>query len=124
MGSKSSSLKHAILAARDVRVRPVDVPEWPGVAVFVKSLNVREAIAFEAAQKVVAPEKVVSLYLAYTLCDGDGAAAFDPETDVDALCEKDPDVLTRIFREALSLNASDEAADKAREGESSPGRSS
>jgi hypothetical protein len=122
--SKSANLKHAILAARDVRVRPVEVPEWPGVAVFVKSLNVREAIAFEAAQKETPAEKVVSLYLTYTLCDEGGAAAFDPASDVDALCEKDPDVLSRIFREALRLNASDESSDKAREGESSPGRSS
>jgi hypothetical protein len=113
--SKSTNLKNAILAAKDVRVRPIDVPEWPGVAVFAKSLNLREALAFEAANKNIPEEKTLTLYLAFALCDEDGVPVFDPATDVDALCEKDQTVLGRIFGEALLHNASDESSSKARE---------
>jgi hypothetical protein len=113
------SLRDAILGSKDFRIRPVDVPEWP-VPVHVRSMNILEVLAFEAGKEAVPDEKFVAFYAAWTLCDEDGERIFDPETDVDALCEKDPDVITRIFKEAMSLNMTDKEADAKREGNSEP----
>jgi hypothetical protein len=123
MSTKLDTIRHAILAARDFRKRPVSVPEWGfDEGLFVRSLNILDAVAFEKANDQVEKAKTVALYLAFTLCDEDGERIFDPVADLDDLCKKDPEVLSRLFAEALGQNQGDAKPDRDREGKSSPSR--
>lgn len=108
MPTRANALRHSILAARDFKIAPVEVPEW-GLEVHVRTMNVLESIAFEEAREKTDPSKVVALLLSFTLCDEDGTTIFEPG-DVDGLCAKDPDVLSRIFHAALRLGCDPEAS--------------
>jgi len=112
MTTARQALRHSILAARDFRLKSIDVPEW-GFPVHVRTLSLLEAIAFEEARASTQDTKVVPLYLTFCVCDEDGQLVFE-RGDVEDLCAKDPDVLSRIFNEAhaLSDESTGEAAGK------------
>lgn len=106
-------MRLSILASRDIRRKEVPAPEWSMPSgLYVKALTIIEALAFEKAKVGLEEQKIVGLYLAYSLCDEDGDAIFDPACDVEEILTKEPSVLTRIFEEAVALNngATDEDA--------------
>jgi hypothetical protein len=114
--SNHKTMRHSILAARDYRIKPVEVPEWGlGSGLFVRSLSILDGVAFDKATKDLDDAKYAGLYLAYSLCDEDGVRVFDPATDVDEICSKDPEVIARLFHEALHLNQGGKDSDKERE---------
>ena len=120
-------LRDKIRDARDFRKKSVSVPEWPEVeaeGLYVRSLSIRDALAFEKLNQDLPPEKTSSLYLAFTLCDEGGQLAYDdPAEGVEELLGKDPEVISRLFDEALHLNnGNPKVADE--EGKSSPSPSS
>ncbi len=114
--SRNHQMRHAILASRDYRIKPVAAPEW-GLddGLFVRSLSILDGVAFDKATKDLDDAKYAALYLAYSLCGEDGIRVFDPAADVDELCAKDPEVIARLFHEALDLNRGGKGSDKERE---------
>jgi hypothetical protein len=118
--SKASEMRATIKAARDFSRVPVSVPEW-GLpeGLFVRSLSIADAVAFERSNESLPPERTAAVYLAYTLCDEDGERVFDPAADLDELLSKSAEVINRLFDAGLHLNNGDPAAPEAL-GESLP----
>lgn len=100
--------REAILAARDWKEEEVDVPEWGGT-VRVRTITVADRMALQAAYKdgadgaIVAPEDVRTRMVALTLVDELGHKLFSFD-DIEALNEKNPGVIDRIFAVAARLN--------------------
>ena len=95
--------KKAILAANDVKLDKVHVPEW-GDDVFIKTLSGTERDAFEDAYSTEKMKNFRSRFLVLTLCDDKGERLFTDE-EVDSLGSKSAAVINRIFEKAWSLNA-------------------
>jgi hypothetical protein len=107
---KNQRLRDKILGARDAAKKPVSVPEWGlDEGLFLRSMSIRDALAFEKANEGVLPETTTSLYLAFTICDADGQPVFDPsdQADLDELLNLEPNVVGRLFDEALKVNNGD-----------------
>jgi hypothetical protein len=95
--------KKAILAANDVKLDKVHVPEW-GDDVFIKTLSGTERDAFEDAYSTEKMKNFRSRFLVLTLCDDKGERLFTDE-EVDSLGSKSAAVINRIFEKAWALNA-------------------
>lgn len=94
-----------ILAAADLRIESVDVPEWGG-AVGVRVMTGAERDRFEqqmAAAKGRSVDNVRAGLLALCLCDEAGQRLFE-DADVRALGDKSASALSRVFDVALRLN--------------------
>lgn len=91
-----------ILAANDVKVEPVDVPEWGGT-VYVRVLRGTDRDQFEEWINKEKDRSVRCRFLVLTLCDEKGSLLFTPE-QVAALGEKSGEVLGRVFDKAWDLN--------------------
>jgi len=102
------SIKEQIIAARDVKVQPVDVPEW-GVALHVRVMSGKARDRYEHAvmdrrkDGTVDVSGLRALLIALTACDEAGVAVF-AEADVPAIEEKSAEVLQRIFEASAKLN--------------------
>jgi hypothetical protein len=94
--------KHQILAAKDWNPIPVEVPEWGG-EILIKVMSVREAIEFQEQRLEVKPGQIVALLVSKTVCDEDGKPLFS-FSDLDALCEKNPDIILKVFYAAKKHN--------------------
>lgn len=95
--------RSAILAAQDLPLKEVQVPEWGG-AVYVRMMTAGERDAFEASQGQGNPHRDLRARLAVaTVCDSCGSALFTAE-DVPALTAKSGRALDRIFAAAAKHN--------------------
>lgn len=103
--SKAAEFKRKIVEARDLLKQPVSVPEW-GLeeGLYVKALTILDAMAFDAVVDGLEDEKVPGVYVAFTLCDEDCELVFDPATESIEVFKKNPEVVARLFREALLAN--------------------
>jgi hypothetical protein len=97
--------REQILGAQDIRIEPVEVPEWGGV-VYVKRMSCRAAEEYQdwlmARQNGDGSLKMADLrasLLARVLCDDQGRLLFS-EDDIGALGEKDSAVMARLFQAA------------------------
>jgi hypothetical protein len=99
--------KESILAAADLPIEPVDVPEWGGT-LYVRTLSGAERDAFESstidAKKSGAVLDNIRARLAVrALCDKDGNRLF-ADDDADALGRKSGKALDRIWDVAQRLS--------------------
>ena len=95
--------KAKILAANDVKLEKVAVPEW-GDDVFIKTLSGSERDAFEEAYSTEKMRNFRPRFLVLTLCDDKGNRLFTDD-EVNALGEKSAAVINRLFDKAWALNA-------------------
>jgi hypothetical protein len=101
--------RDAILAAKDIQIEEVAVPEWDG-KVFVKGMTGSERDKFEASivefrgtSQKMNLSNVRALLASLTVCDKSGIHLFT-EADVIALGEKSAGALQRIFNVARRLS--------------------
>ncbi len=103
--------REQILAAVDLKIEAVEVPEWDST-VYVRNLTGRARDKFEASryrlkdkskEVEVIHDNTRAQLLALTLCDEDGKLLFT-DADVAALGEKNAAVLDRLFDVARRLS--------------------
>ena len=95
--------KHEILAARDTRVKVVEVPEWGG-EVCIRVISGIERDSFEAAYAQEDTRNFRVRFLLAALCDHDGNRLFSAE-DEELLGSKSSPVITRLFEAAWEHNS-------------------
>jgi len=102
------SLREKILAADDLPVLEINVPEW-GCSVWARSMTGTERSDYEEQMRKLnkdnAPDyQVLALYLLYVLVDESGERIFSGPEDVKALSEKNSAALLRVFQQASRHN--------------------
>lgn len=107
------SLAEDILAADDLPMLAVEVPEWPVKVVHVRTLSGTE---YEAFEKAVHGEKpgspmVMARAAAASVCLESGELIFS-EADIPALAKKSSKPQRRLFKAFLKLNGTDDEAIK------------
>lgn len=98
--------KTSILSVLDHRTRTVPVPEWGGdVCIRSMSQNQRDRFLSEVvdAEGKSIKANIKTKLLVHTLCDEQGKRLFD-DGDMEALGERNADVLERLFLIAKDLN--------------------
>lgn len=95
--------KAKILAANDVKLEKVPVPEW-GDDVYIKTLSGTDRDLFEEAYSGEKMKNFRARFLVLTLCDEAGERLFS-DGEVDQLGKKSAFVINRLFEKAWSLNA-------------------
>lgn len=98
--------KDEILAANDMGLLEVDVPEWGGT-VFVRVMTVGERDSYEnewMINKNKGVENFRSKFLQRVLCDEKGELLFTA-AEVDKLAKKSARVITRVWESAMKHNA-------------------
>lgn len=94
-----------ILAADDMGLKRVEVPEWGG-EVFLRVMSVGERDAYERqwiGKKETGIENFRTRYLAGVLCDEKGKLLFSRD-QIASLAEKSGAVMGRLFDEAMKHN--------------------
>lgn len=94
-----------ILAADDLGLKRVDVPEWGG-DVYVRVMSVRERDDYERlwlGKKETGIDNFRSQYLARVLCNEKGELLFS-RGQIDKLAEKSGAVMGRLFDVAMRHN--------------------
>lgn len=94
----------AILAAGDLRLEAVPVPEWGG-SVYVRELTAAQRDEWEAELQdfPAARRNARAKLAALTVCDANRRLLFSA-SDVEALGRKSAGALQRVFNAALRLN--------------------
>lgn len=109
------SLRNRILAANDIKVEKVSIPEWGG-DYFVRVISGADRDSFEESY---ADQKMKSFrvrFLILSLCDESGERIFT-EADTAELSKKSAVVINRVFEVAWKANAfTQEAVDALGEG--------
>ena len=98
--------KEQILAADDMGLKEVDVPEWGG-SVFLRVMTVGERDSYEndwMINKSKGVENFRSKFLQRVLCDEKGELLFTA-SEIDLLAKKSARVITRIWEAAMKHNA-------------------
>lgn len=98
--------KDQILAADDLGLLEVQVPEWGG-SVFIRVMTVGERDAYEndwVVNKTRGVEDFRSKFLARCLCDSKGQRLFD-DAEIPALSRKSAKVMSRLWQKAMEHNA-------------------
>jgi len=96
--------KEDILNCDDLKMESVKVKEWGGT-IFVKELNVKERIEFEASIKDKDDTmKAMLTMLSISICDKDGNRLFEA-SDIELLYKKNVKVILKLFRIANKLSA-------------------
>ena len=95
--------RQAVLAATDIQIKPVKVPEWGG-EIHVKTLTgeLRDLLRVDA-DKAQGELATCVRFIIATACDAEGKLIFAAE-DFNALMGKASHVLARVFREVLKVN--------------------
>ena len=98
--------KEQILAADDMGLLEVQVPEWGG-SVFIRVMTVGERDAYEndwVLNKTKGVDNFRAKFLAKCLCDDKGQRLFS-ESEVVQLAGKSAKVMSRIWQRAMEHNA-------------------
>ncbi len=102
--------KTAILAAGDIRLDKVAVPEWGG-DVYLKTISGIDRDQFEEGYSEQKMKNFRARFLVLTLCDEKGDRLFT-DAEVAELAKKSSLVLNRLFEKAWGFNAfTNEAVD-------------
>lgn len=99
----AKDLRSRILAANDIKVEKIAIPEWGG-DYYVKIISGTERDAFEEGYADQKMKAFRSRFLVLSLCDENGERIFKDE-DVAELAKKSSVVLNRVFEEAWKVNA-------------------
>jgi hypothetical protein len=100
--------KQAILGARDIKTKQIDVPEWGGKA-HVRVISGADRDMFEQAYADHKMNAFRARFLVAAICDESGNRLFSPE-DIEALNQKSSTVINRLFDIAWEFNAFTPAA--------------
>ena len=98
--------KDQILAADDMGLLEVEVPEWGG-SVFVRVMSVGERDSYEndlMINKSKGVENFRSKFLQRVLCDAKGELMFTPD-EVETLAKKSARAVARVWAAAMKHNA-------------------
>lgn len=98
--------KDQILAADDMGLREVDVPEWGG-SVFIRVMTVGERDSYEndwVLHKAKGVENFRAKFLARCLCDEKGNRMFS-DAEVPQLAAKSARVMNRLWQATMEHNA-------------------
>lgn len=108
-----------ILAANDLKLKAVEVPEWPDAngkpgIVYIRVMAVGERDAYEVAWKRAngTPDDFRTIYLARVLCNDKGERLFS-DNELQLLKTKSGRVCHRLWDEAMKHNNIDEEDIKA-----------
>jgi hypothetical protein len=102
--------KTAILAAGDIKLDKVAVPEWGG-DVYLKTISGIDRDQFEEGYSEQKMKNFRARFLVLTLCDEKGDRLFT-DAEVAELAKKSSLVLNRLFEKAWGFNAfTNEAVD-------------
>lgn len=108
-----SSIKEQILAAKDARLDPMDVPEW-GCTVYLPVVTVEDMEGFKTADGPFATARMA----AFVIRDADGRRVFTDD-DVPALAKKSVMAVKRVVEAFNKLNGFD-AEDPAKNSGTTP----
>ena len=100
------SLRDTILAASDIRLREIELPEWaPDGGVFIRKLSHEQGMRVIADVSGDDPDvnAVTLTLLIMGLCDSDGTPLFGEE-DRTLLGQKSNAVIKRVFTEIQNFN--------------------
>ena len=101
--------REAILAADDLQIKEIDVPEWGGVT-YIRTINAADYAAFVKgnidADGNTTMDNYIARYCAFAICDIKGVRLF-VNADAEALGKKYSIVMARIYDEAKKLNGED-----------------
>ena len=100
--------KKAILEAKDIKTKEIEVPEWGG-AVCIRIISGADRDVFEQAYSEKKMDAFRTRFLVLTICDASGERVFTND-EVEALNKKSSKVLNRLFDEAWEFNAFTPAA--------------
>ena len=89
--------KKAILEAKDIKTKEVEVAEWGG-SVCIRVISGADRDVFEQAFSDKKMEAFRTRFLVLTLCDTDGERLFTND-EVEALNKKSSAVINRLFAE-------------------------
>ena len=109
-GHSTGGLSRAeILAAQDMKLEAIEVPEWGGT-VYVRNMTGKARDAFERSRFKMVGDKFEVIHantraslLAVSICNAQGQLLFTPE-DIEALGEKNGAILDRLFDVAQRLS--------------------
>jgi len=99
----AKDLRSRILAANDIKVEKIAIPEWGG-DYYVKIISGTERDAFEEGYAEQKMKAFRVRFLVLALCDENGERIFKDE-DVVELGKKSSVVINRVFEEAWKVNA-------------------
>lgn len=99
----AKDLRSRILAANDIKVEKIAIPEWGG-DYYVKIISGTERDAFEEGYAEQKMKAFRVRFLVLALCDEAGERIFKDE-DVAELGKKSSVVINRVFEEAWKVNA-------------------
>jgi len=101
--------REQILAAVDMKIEAVEVPEWGGT-VYIRNLTGKARERFEKSRYRMHGKEVEIIHentrtslLAATICDAQGNLLFTAE-HLDALGEKSGEILDRLFEASQRLS--------------------
>lgn len=97
-----------IMAAVDLKPEPVEVPEWGGT-IYLRVLTADETLAYQEFTQV--PEnkfRSMQRLLSYCICDEKGGRLFS-DAEMAQLYSKNANVLTRLHKLAVKMNAAEDA---------------
>lgn len=99
-------LKDQILKASDLKLQPVDVPEW-ALTVYVRKMTVGEVSSFvKQTQQAIANHDEAELYavlVSKTVCDEGGHRVFT-DADAESLKAKSFEAVKRVAEAAIEFN--------------------
>ena len=98
--------KEQILAADDMGLKEVEVPEWGG-SVFLRVMSVGERDSYEndwMVNKNTGVDNFRSKFLQRVICDEKGKLLFTSE-EINLLATKSARVITRVWEAAMKHNA-------------------
>lgn len=95
--------KKAILEAKDIKTKEVEVPEWGG-SVCIRIISGADRDVFEQAYSEKKMDAFRTRFLVLTLCDDSGDRLFTND-EIDALNKKSSRVISRLFDAAWEFNA-------------------
>ncbi|WP_254510421.1 hypothetical protein [Anatilimnocola floriformis] len=102
------SIKQQILAANDLRLEKLEIPEW-NVNLWVRawdgSARSRHEDRARALSKGASTRFLREHIVAISVCDEEGRLVFDEDKDLEALSKKSSAILDRIVAAALKVNA-------------------
>lgn len=103
-----------IFGAPDLKMEPMEVPEWDGsINIRVVSGKQRDIIVEEAQRSLKSgkEDKVKAKVIHFAVCDDEGKPVFSLD-QVPALMDKNGVVIDRIIAKAMEINGLDEKSEK------------
>lgn len=99
----SKDLRSRILAANDIKIEKISIPEWGG-DYYVKIISGTDRDAFEEGYAEQKMKAFRVRFLVLALCDENGERIFE-DKDVVELGKKSSVVINRVFEDAWKINA-------------------